>query len=45
VLTPEQAIAVVDSWFAQPSVVALGHMDSHWPKLREDLHDRVRPGT
>jgi toxin-antitoxin system PIN domain toxin len=36
-LTPEQAIAVVDSWFTQPSVVALGPMDSHWPKLREYL--------
>lgn len=41
-LTPEQAIAVVDSWIARPQVLLLGPADEHWRILRGML---VSAGT
>ncbi len=36
-LGPEDAIAFVDSWLAQPYVQALGPGDGHWAVLRQLL--------
>ena len=36
-LTPERAIAYVDSWLAQPHVSLIGPGDNHWPILRHLL--------
>jgi toxin-antitoxin system PIN domain toxin len=36
-LNVDEAIAIVDSWFDQPSVIALPPGDGHWPILRELL--------
>lgn len=36
-LTPERAIAYVDSWLAQPHVVLIRPGDKHWPILRNLL--------
>ena len=36
-LTPEQAVAVVDDWLAQPSVELLQTTDRHWEIVKEIL--------
>jgi toxin-antitoxin system PIN domain toxin len=36
-LTPEQAIAVIDDWLAQPSVTTLEPTERHWEILKEVL--------
>ena len=36
-LPPEQAIAVVDDWFAQPSIQPLVPTDRHWAIVKEIL--------
>ncbi|MEO8623340.1 MAG: TA system VapC family ribonuclease toxin, partial [bacterium] len=41
-LSPEQAVAVVDSWLARPQVLVLHATDSHWSILRDLL---VESGT
>jgi uncharacterized protein len=39
-LSPEQALDIVDSWLAQPPVIALSAGNNHWNVLRE-LLDQV----
>lgn len=34
-LSVEQALAVIDSWFAQPPVVAMNAGESHWELLKD----------
>lgn len=43
-LTPEQALALVDSWLDQPPVVALCPDTEHWTVLRELLSRTTRIG-
>jgi hypothetical protein len=38
-LKASQAVAIVDDWLAQPSVVLLEPGDGHWEKLRRLLTD------
>lgn len=44
-LAVEQALAVVDSWLAQPSVVALAEGAEHWRILRHLLHESGTAGN
>ena len=44
-LTPEQAIAIVDSWLARPQVLSLHPSDQHWRVLRGVLADTGTAGN
>ena len=44
-LTAEQALSIVDSWLAQPSVVALVPGDDHWRVLRGLLEESGTAGN
>jgi len=44
-LTPEQAMAVVDSWFARPQVVTLDPAEEHWSALRGVLAETGTAGN
>ena len=34
---PQEAVAIVDSWLAQPNVRMLGPGEGHWPVLRQTI--------
>jgi toxin-antitoxin system PIN domain toxin len=44
-LSPEQAIAVVDSWLARPQVLPLDPADEHWRVLRGVLTETGTAGN
>jgi uncharacterized protein len=35
--TPQDAVAIVDEWLAQPNVRMIGPGDGHWPLLRQTI--------
>lgn len=44
-IRPEQATAIVDTWLAQPAVVALSPGEQHWDVLRDLLADAGTAGN
>jgi toxin-antitoxin system PIN domain toxin len=35
--TPQEAVAIIDEWLAQPNVRMIGPGDVHWPLLRQTI--------
>lgn len=44
-MAPDRAVAFVAEWLAQPSVVAVGPGEGHWPILRNLLRDSGTAGN